>query len=107
MTAAASAWPQRIEVRRGDRVVRCLYDDGVVHHIAFCDLRAMTPSAEGRGHGGDLTSPLPGDYSQVDVTGAEAVGAYAVRFTFSDGHATGLYTWDRLRMIGDRSHKGV
>jgi DUF971 family protein len=59
----------------------------------------MTPSAEARGHGPSPFVPVaaPNDVSLQDV---RPVGRYAVRLVFSDGHDTGLYTWDRLHRIG-------
>ena len=68
-------------------------------------LRALSPSAENVGepdifgniHGGDSRTEFPG----VTVTGYEFVGRYAIRFTFSDGHSSGLYSFSYLLQIGD------
>ena len=68
-------------------------------------LRALSPSAEnvgepdifGRIHGGDSRTEFPG----VTVTGYEIVGRYAIRFIFSDGHQTGLFSFPYLLKIGD------
>lgn len=62
-------------------------------------LRVYSPSAEVRGHG--LAEPLlvPGK-SDVSILSIDPVGNYAVRLTFSDGHNTGLYTWDLLHDLG-------
>lgn len=67
-------------------------------------LRAMSPSAEnqgeadlfGRVRGGDPRTKYPG----VTLTGWQPVGRYALRLTFSDGHDTGLYSFDYLRQLG-------
>lgn len=67
-------------------------------------LRAASPSAEtkgesdlfGRVHGGDPRTHFPG----VRVTGWEWVGGYAIRFLFSDGHGSGLYSYGLLRQLG-------
>jgi len=66
-------------------------------------LRAFSPSAEnmgeqdllGRTYGGDSRKEFPG----VRVTGWQAIGGYAVQFTFSDGHRTGLYSHDYLKQL--------
>lgn len=58
-------------------------------------LRVYSPSAEVRGHGAGQEVLQVGKES-VNITGIEPVGNYAVRLTFSDGHDTGLYSWDYL-----------
>lgn len=78
--------------------------DGAESYVAAPRLRAASPSAEARGepdlfgvvHGGEGRR----DFSAVTVTGWTIVGNYAVRFDFSDGHRTGLYTYDLLRQLG-------
>jgi DUF971 family protein len=77
--------------------------DGKESYFPMAYLRANSPSAETRGevdilgnrHGGHG----PMDFTGVTVTGWEFVGNYAVRFQFSDGHGTGLYSWDYLREL--------
>jgi DUF971 family protein len=77
--------------------------DGKESYFPMAYLRANSPSAETRGevdilgnrHGGHGPMDFPG----VTVTGWEFVGNYAVRFQFSDGHGTGLYSWDYLREL--------
>ena len=79
------------------------WDDGSESYYPMDYLRAKSPSAENQGevdilgnrHGGDDREEFPG----VKVTGWEFVGNYAVRFGFSDGHQTGLFSWDYLRQI--------
>jgi DUF971 family protein len=63
-------------------------------------LRVESPSAEVKGHGigqGRLISGKRG----VTITGLEPVGAYAVKVVFSDGHNTGLFTWNYLRELAE------
>ena len=70
-------------------------------------LRKLSPSADNIGepdifgniHGGDPRTEFPG----VTVTDHELVGRYAVRFIFSDGHNTGLFTYEYLRKLGDEN----
>ena len=62
-------------------------------------LRVHSPSAEVQGHGG-VGGQLPLGKQDVNITGIEPVGHYAVCLVFSDGHDTGLYSWDWLRHLG-------
>lgn len=73
--------------------------EGVEFELPCEYLRVYSPSAEVRGHG--LAEPLlvPGK-SNVNILSIDPVGNYAVRITFSDGHNTGLYTWDLLHDLG-------
>jgi DUF971 family protein len=84
--------------------VAVVWDDGLESYFDFEKLRAASPSAETQGerdilgvqYGGDAPRKFPG----VAVLGWEQVGNYAVRFDFSDGHRTGLYSFDYLRKLG-------
>ena len=79
------------------------WDDGTESFFTFEKLRAASPSASNIGerdilgvkHGGDDRKHFPG----VQVLGWERVGNYALRFDFSDGHRTGLYSFDYLRQL--------
>ena len=83
--------------------VAIVWDDGAETYFDFERLRAASPSAETQGerdilgtqYGGDGPVKFPG----VRVRGWEQVGNYAVRFDFSDGHRTGLYSFDYLRKL--------
>ncbi|WP_166258967.1 gamma-butyrobetaine hydroxylase-like domain-containing protein [Marinobacter salicampi] len=99
-----STRPIDIRLRRKSRLLRLEYADGSCHELPFELLRVYSPSAEVRGHG---TGPgtLQTGKRQVDITGAEMVGNYAVKLTFSDGHDSGLFTWDYLRDLGDRQQQ--
>ena len=97
MTAAP--WPVSLTVKRGEGRLHIAFDDGSTFVLPARLLRAMTPSAEAHGHGGPEFQPVaapPG----VGLSDATAVGRYAVRLVFDDGHASGLYTWERLHRIG-------
>jgi len=63
-------------------------------------LRVESPSAEVKGHG-TSDARLVGGKRNVTIKGLEPVGAYAVKIIFSDGHETGLYTWEYLRELAD------
>jgi DUF971 family protein len=83
--------------------VAIAWSDGRETYHPSARLRAASPSAETQGerdifgqqHGGHA----PRNYEAVQVLGWEIVGNYAVRFDFSDGHRTGLYTFDYLRKL--------
>jgi DUF971 family protein len=93
-------WPLELRIRRAARVLEVDFDTGETHAIPASLLRAMTPSAAERGHGGGSQEPLAKDFSGVGLIGATPVGAYAVRLGFDDGHDSGLYTWASLYRIG-------
>ena len=81
------------------------WGDGVEHYIPMERLRAWSPSAETQGevdilgyrHGGSDQKEYPG----VTVKSYEPVGSYGLRFNFSDGHNTGIYSFDYLRKLGE------
>lgn len=81
------------------------WSDGRESFITFATLRANSPSAAVRGEqdifGHRYGGEAPRDHTGVEVLGWEKVGGYAIRFEFSDGHATGLYSYDLLRQLGD------
>lgn len=95
--------PQRIEAIGNE--IAIVWNDGTEQYIPMERLRAASPSAEntgerdlvGRVYGGTDQKEFPG----VMVTGWRIVGSYAVQFSFSDGHDTGLYAFDYLRALGD------
>lgn len=83
--------------------VAILWDDGMESYFEFERLRAASPSAETQGerdilgvqYGGGGPRKFPG----VTVLSWEQIGNYALRFDFSDGHRTGLYSFDYLRNL--------
>jgi DUF971 family protein len=81
------------------------FDDGETFEIPFELLRVESPSAENKGHGGNVPPPVTGK-ANVNIVSADAVGRYAVRISFDDGHDTGLYSWDLLYDLGrDKDEK--
>lgn len=91
--------PADIRVRKKSRLLRLEYSDGEVYELPFELLRVYSPSAEVRGHG---TGPgtLQTGKRDVQLTGVEPVGNYALKLVFSDGHDSGLFTWDYLADLG-------
>ena len=86
--------------------VAILWDDGVESYFNFEKLRAASPSAANQGERDILGNQYGGDgpklFTGVQVVGWEKVGNYALRFDFSDGHNSGLYSFDYLRELGKR-----
>jgi DUF971 family protein len=76
-----------------------VYPDGEVFRLPCEFLRVYSPSAEVRGHGPGQEVLQVGK-RDVHITAIEPVGTYAVKLIFSDGHDTGLYSWDYLYEIG-------
>ncbi len=97
--------PANVQLIGGE--VAIAWSDGAETYHPAERLRAASPSAEtqgerdifGRQYGGDG----PRRFAGVRVVGWERIGAYALRFDFSDGHRTGLYTFDYLRKLADSS----
>ena len=102
LTAPSMSPPKRLELIGSDLAI--LWEDGMEDYIPAERLRAWSPSAEttgerdllGRKYGGTDQTSYPG----VTVRGWRVVGGYAVQFDFSDGHNTGLFSYDYLRRLG-------
>lgn len=78
--------------------------DGAESFISMATLRANSPSTQTRGErdifGHQYGGEVPQNYVGVEATNWERIGNYAIRFEFSDGHRTGLYSYDLLRQLG-------
>ena len=96
----AEPWPVELRVAPDRRSLAVSFDDGARFDLPARLLRAMTPSAAERGHGGPSFAPAPGVAGTVTLRSLTPVGRYAVRVGFDDGHDSGLYTWERLHRIG-------
>ena len=92
--------PTEIKLRKASRVLELTYDDGASFSLPFEYLRVYSPSAEVRGHGPGQEKLQTGK-EDVEITGIDPVGHYAVRLVYSDGHDTGLYSWPYLRELGE------
>ncbi|MES2151640.1 MAG: DUF971 domain-containing protein [Pseudomonadota bacterium] len=91
--------PTALTVHQKSRVLEVAFDDGSAFSLPFEYLRVYSPSAEVRGHG-QGQEVLQVGKREVGITAFEPVGNYAVQPTFSDGHNTGLYSWDYLYRLG-------
>jgi hypothetical protein len=93
--------PQDITVHTASRVLELRYASGQTLRIPFELLRVYSPSAQVKGHGPGQEVLQTGK-RDVLVTGMAPVGRYAIQPTFSDGHDSGIYTWDYLYFLGSR-----
>ncbi|HSI22664.1 MAG TPA: DUF971 domain-containing protein [Methylophilaceae bacterium] len=93
--------PTDIRLHQASRKLEIVFDDGAHFHLSCEFLRVYSPSAEVRGHGAGQEVLQVGK-EDVNIVGIEPVGQYAVKLSFSDGHDTGLYSWDYLYDLGAR-----
>ena len=91
--------PTAITVHEQSRVLEIGFSDGKQFRIPFELMRIYSPSAEVQGHGPGQEVLQTGK-REVGVAGLEPVGNYAVQPTFSDGHNTGIFSWDYLYFLG-------
>ena len=89
--------PTELTLDRKRHVLGLAYGEAQ-HDLSFELLRVYSPSAEVRGHGPGQEVLQIGKRA-VDITELEPVGMYAVRPTFSDGHNSGIYSWDYLNKL--------
>ena len=94
-------WPVEIRCNAERNRLNVSFDNGEHVEISAELLRVESPSAEVQGHGPGQKQ-TPRDKEDVTITKITAVGSYAVRLTFSDGHNTGIYSWDLLYDYGQR-----
>lgn len=99
VTMSDTPVPTEIKLHQKSRVLEIAFSDGRIFSLPYEFLRVFSPSAEVRGHGPGQEVLQTGKRN-VDIVSIEAVGSYALQPTFSDGHATGLYSWDYLYSLG-------
>jgi len=98
-SAQARPWPEEIKSHKDGAVLTVTFDSGESFDLDAEYLRVESPSAEVKGHGPGQEVTVGGKRS-VRILSLEAVGNYAVKITFSDGHATGIFSWDYLHRLG-------
>jgi DUF971 family protein len=91
--------PTALTVHQRSRVLEVSFDDGASFRIPFELMRIYSPSAEVQGHGPGQEVLQTGK-REVDIVAVEPIGHYAVKPVFSDGHETGIYSWDYLYHLG-------
>jgi len=101
MAANPSTKPQptALTVHQASRQLEIAFDDGAHFHIPFELMRVYSPSAEVQGHGPGQEVLQTGK-REVTIDAIEPVGHYAVQPRFSDGHDTGIFSWEYLYRLG-------
>ena len=92
--------PTEIKLHQKSRLLEIAFSDGKRYQLPCEFLRVYSPSAEVRGHGPGQEVLQVGK-KNVEITDVQPVGSYAVQLVFSDGHDSGLYSWDYLYDLGD------
>ena len=98
---ASTPHPSAITLHQASRVLEIAFANGRSFRLPYEFLRVHSPSAEVRGHGPGQEVLQVGK-RDVGIKEVEPVGRYAIRPTFSDGHDTGIYSWDYLYGLGER-----
>jgi DUF971 family protein len=91
--------PVSITVHQQSRVLEVGFSDGHAFRIPFELMRVYSPSAEVQGHGPGQEVLQTGK-REVVLTALEPIGNYAVQPSFSDGHDSGIFSWDYLYHLG-------
>ena len=100
----ATPAPTEIKLHQKSQVLEVTYGDGKCFRLPAEFLRVHSPSAEVRGHGPGQEVLQTGK-KDVRIKAVDPVGNYAVQLLFSDGHNTGIYSWDLLYDYGERQDK--
>jgi DUF971 family protein len=98
----ASPQPTALTVHQASRQLEVTFDDGAVFRIPFELMRIYSPSAEVQGHGPGQEVLQTGK-REVGIDALESVGHYAVQPHFSDGHDSGIFTWEYLYQLGSEA----
>lgn len=96
--------PTEIKLHQKSRLMEIAFDDGKTYRLPYEYLRVNSPSAEVRGHGPGQEVLQVGK-RDVEIRSLDPVGSYAVQPTFSDGHATGIYSWEYLQHLGENQER--
>ncbi|MBN9124892.1 MAG: 1-(5-phosphoribosyl)-5-((5-phosphoribosylamino)methylideneamino)imidazole-4-carboxamide isomerase [Nitrosospira sp. 56-18] len=91
--------PTEIKLHRKSRLLEISFADGKTFRLSYEFLRVHSPSAEVRGHSPGQEVLQTGKEG-ISINHVEPVGSYAIQLNFTDGHNTGLYSWDLLYRYG-------
>ncbi len=94
-----NCWPTEIKLHQLSNILEISFDDGSQFQLPCEYLRVFTPSAEAVGHGPGQ-EVLQFNKEDVGITEIKPIGNYAISPVFSDGHISGIYTWDLLYKLG-------
>jgi DUF971 family protein len=101
---SSETFPTEIKLHQKSRVLEIAFADGRSFRLPYEFLRVYSPSAEVRGHGPGQEVLQTGKRA-IEIRHLEPVGSYAVQPQFSDGHGTGIYSWDYLYELGQNQEK--
>jgi DUF971 family protein len=101
LAAKKTLIPTEIKLHQASRLMELAFADGTHFRLPYEYLRVYSPSAEVRGHGPGQETLQVGKRN-VTIDEVEPVGHYAIKPKFSDGHDTGIYSWDYLHDLGIR-----
>ena len=101
---AGAPTPQEMTVHGQSRVLEISFSDGAHFRIPFELMRVYSPSAEVQGHGAGQETLQTGK-RDVELEALEPIGNYAVQPRFSDGHDTGIFSWDYLYFLGSQQER--
>jgi DUF971 family protein len=90
--------PTEIKLHQKSRILELAFENGERYELSYEFLRVFTPSAEARGHAPGQETLQVGK-RDVEILGIEPVGNYAIKPVFSDGHDSGLFSWDMLHTL--------
>ncbi len=96
--------PTSLTVHQQSKLLEVSFDDGVTFAIEFELMRVYSPSAEVQGHGPGQETLQTGK-RDIELEALEPVGNYAVQPRFSDGHNTGIFSWDYLYFLGSQQDR--
>ncbi|MDD1628502.1 MAG: DUF971 domain-containing protein [Methylococcaceae bacterium] len=96
---SSNTWPTEIKLHQVSSILEISFDDGSVYQLPCEYLRVYTPSAEAIGHAPGQEILQVGK-EDVTITEIKPIGNYAISPVFSDGHDSGIYTWDLLYKLG-------
>jgi DUF971 family protein len=96
---APTPHPTELKLHQASHALEITFSDGRTFRMPYEFLRVYSPSAEVRGHGPGQEVLQVGK-REVAIKEVEPIGHYAIRPSFSDGHDTGIYSWDYLYELG-------
>ena len=96
--------PSNIRALQADQILELTWEDGRIQRLPYHYLRGECPCAACRDEwtGERILDPTQ-IRADLKLEGMEAVGAYAVRLGWNDGHSSGLYTWEHLLKLSDQN----
>jgi DUF971 family protein len=101
---AGAPTPTALTLHNQSRILEIAFSDGAQFRIPFELMRVYSPSAEVQGHGPGQEVLQTGK-REVNVVELEPTGNYAVKPVFSDGHESGIFSWDYLYFLGSEQSR--